>query len=206
MSQINFSILFWGAILCLFLISCGDGLETITTTTDIGYIEKYQRRKTDFAREGWTVITDPAGVLVEKAHYKHDTLDGLRILYYETGDTNIVETYLQGVFEGTYSLFYPNGQIKQQGQYVNNEMTGDWLQYYESGQLKEKVLFEHNAENGPFLEYHKNGKIATDGHYADGDNEEGELKIYNEEGILSKIMQCDHGRCTTTWALNPDKE
>ena len=203
---ITLVIFFLGAITFFLLPSCGDDLETITNTTDLGYTEKYQRRKTDFAREGWTEITAPDGILIEKAHYKHDTLDGLRILYYENGDTNIVETYRQGVFDGTYSLYYENGQIKQQGEYVNNEMTGDWLQYHENGQLKEKVQFEHNVENGPFVEYHKNGKIAAEGHYADGDNEEGILKIYNEQGILSKIMQCEHGRCTTTWSLDEEKE
>lgn len=186
--------------------ACSGDLETISTTTDLGYIEEYQRRKSDFAREGWTVITDPKGVLVEKAHYQHDTLNGLRILYYENGDTNIVETYRQGIFEGSYSIYFENGKIKQNGQYANNEMTGDWLLYYENGQLKEKVQFENNLENGLFVEYHENGQIAAEGHYADGDNEQGELKIYTEEGILSKIMQCDHGRCKTTWSLDLETE
>ncbi len=198
-------IVFLSAIIFFLLPSCSDDLETITNTTDLGYTEKYQRRKTDFAREGWTEITDSNGILVEKAQYKHDTLDGLRILYYENGDTNIVETYRKGIFDGTYSLYYKNGQIKQQGEYINNEMTGNWLQYHENGQLKEKVQFERNLENGPFVEYHENGKIAAEGHYADGDNEEGELKIYNKQGILSKIMQCEHGRCTTIWSLDEDE-
>lgn len=195
------------SLLLLFfsIWSCGSNLETISETTELGYTETYQRNKTNFAREGWAQTTDQNGLLMEKAHYLHDTLDGLRILFYENGDTNIIETYSGGEFEGSYQLFYEGGQVKQSGQYTANEMSGNWSQYYENGQVKEIVHFKHNQEDGPFIEYHSNGKISTEGHYADGDNEQGELKIYNEEGILSRIMECDRGRCTTTWSLENEQ-
>jgi len=191
------------AIFTMVLTSCSK-LESISETNELGYTETYLRDRTNFAREGWSEIVDQKGKLMEKAHYLHDTLDGIRILFYENGDTNIRETYHRGIFEGEYQLFYEGGQIKQAGQYVDNEMFGDWTQYYENGNIKEIVHFKHNQEDGPFKEYHPNGKIATEGHYADGDFEQGELKIYNEEGILSRIMQCNHGRCETTWSSEKD--
>lgn len=189
------------SILVLSLWSCENNLESVSVTNELGYTESFQRDKNNFAREGWSSTTDAKGLLMEKAHYLHDTLDGIRILFYENGDTNIIETYRKGLFEGPYKFYYEGGQLKQFGQYVNNEMAGDWLLYYENGQLKEKVRFMHNQEDGPFIEYHANGKIATEGQYADGDNEDGELKIYDEDGILSRIMQCDRGRCKTTWSV-----
>ena len=39
----------------------------------------------------------------------------------------------------------------------------------------------------------------AEGTYIDGDNEQGELKLYDEQGELEKIMQCERGICHTTW-------
>lgn len=191
----------------LFLLpACGSDIEEVTEQDEFGNTIRYERSKSDFAREGWAYTTSPDGILIEMAHYVSDTLDGQRILFTETGDTSIVENYQAGSFVGPYRLYHDNGELKQEGNYVDNKMTGIWKSYYENGQLREEVLFENNLENGPFIEYHPNGNLAAEGAYLDGDSEHGELKIYNEQGELIRTMDCDRGRCTTTWSAEENQQ
>ncbi len=181
------------------LLSCNraEKLEPVETKDEYGYTEKYYRRVSDYAKEGWYQKFDMENRKIEDAHYVHDTLDGLRILYYDDGDTMSVETYRKGAFEGPFRAYHENGQLKTAGIYENNAMAGQWHSYYENGRLRESVTFRDNAENGPFIEYHPNGKLKAEGAYLDGDNEHGELKVYDENGVLLRTMMCNRGACKT---------
>lgn len=174
-------------------------LQPVEITDSTGYVIKYTRRAFDYAREGEYTRSAPNGKLLEVAHYANDTLDGLRILFYETGDTQIVETYKNGNFEGVYKAFYPNGQLELLGQYAANAMDGEWKRYYDTGELMEVVTLRENMENGPFKEYYKNGNLKAEGNYKDGDNENGLLKLYDESGTLIRTMNCEMGVCRTIW-------
>ena len=174
-------------------------LESVENTDSYGFSEKYTRRKSNYAKEGTYLKMDKEGRIFEEALYHNDTLNGLRILYYETGDTQIVETYSNGLFEGDYRAFYENGQLELEGNYEYNEMTGEWKRYYDTGELMETVTFSENEENGPFYEYYQNGNLKAEGYYKNGDNEHGLLKKYNEEGKLIQTMNCENGICRTVW-------
>lgn len=145
------------------------------------------------------VERDSVGKIREAAVYLNDQLDGLRVLFFPSGDTLIVESYAQGNFQGPYRIYYPNGRLKMRGQYRDNKMEGIWAKYNEAGQLLEEVTFHDNLENGPFREYFPSGQLQVEGTYLDGDKEHGELTFYNESGELVKTMQCDRGLCRTVW-------
>ena len=187
------------ALAGLLLSGCKPKLEQVENIDSYGYTERYQRSKGDFAKEGLYQKFDEQGRLIEEAAYQNDTLHGLRVLYFEKGDTQIVETYRGGLFHGAYRSYYESGGLNLQGQYQGNEMTGDWQRYYENGQLMERVRFEDNAENGPFVEYYENGKLKAEGTYLNGDNEHGLLKLYDEQGQLKRKMNCTNGICRTIW-------
>ena len=188
----------WGLVVVLACFSCSN-LEKVKGTDEFGNIEEYHRDKETFAKEGWYFRTEPGGGLIEASHYENDTLHGQRILFYENGDTSIVEQYSKGRFDGPYRMYFENKQLQQSGQYVNNQMEGAWSTYYENGQLREKVHFVAGDENGAFIEYHESGTLKAQGSYKDGDYEHGELKLYDEDGELLRKMMCNIGRCTTTW-------
>lgn len=183
----------------LTLAACKSKLEQIEHVDSYGYTERYTRSKEDFAKQGVYQMYDKEGRLMEEANYENDTLNGLRILYYETGDTQSVEQHRMGIFDGPYRTYYETGQLQMTGRYEANEMQGEWLRYYPNGQLMERVSFRENLENGPFTEYHENGKIKAEGTYRDGDNEQGLLKLYNEQGEHIRSMNCEQGVCRTTW-------
>jgi len=79
-----------------------------------------------------------------------------------------------------------------------------WKRYYDSGELMEIVNFVENEENGPFVEYYKNGNKKATGNYLDGDNEHGELELFDEQGELIKKMNCNKGICRTSWTKEAD--
>ena len=74
-----------------------------------------------------------------------------------------------------------------------------WRKYNPTGQMIEEVTFADNLENGPFREWFDNGQLAAEGSYLDGDNEDGRLRVYNEDGSLNRVMDCDMGACTSLW-------
>ncbi len=141
-----------------------------------------------------------AGVLVEEAFYRSDTLEGQRVLFYDRGNKEIEETYLAGVHHGPFYTYYEDGAVKLAGQYKKGVMDSTWIKYYPSGQMMEKVEMAENNENGPFVEYYENGNLKAQGNYLDGDNEHGELLLYDENGELERKMECDKGICHTIWS------
>ncbi len=137
--------------------------------------------------------------VIEIAQYQNDTLHGIRSIFDPEGIKEIEENYILGIHQGSYLSYYANGQVKLEGEYRNGVMSGIWKKYYESGKLMETVSMSDNEENGPFTEFWENGNLKAEGSYLDGDNENGELKLYDEQGILEKTMQCERGICHTTW-------
>ena len=159
-----------------------------------------QRRITDGARQGSYQRVNPQGVIVEEAFFSNDTLHRQRVLYYPNGDTLTVEHYQNGSFEGPFRQYYENGTLQLQGQFAESKAAGEWRQYYDSGELMEIVTFQDNLENGPFVEYYRNGNLKAEGAYLNGDNEQGPLNLYDENGTLIRKMNCEEGICRTIWS------
>ena len=183
------------------LLSCKSAPQEKIVKNDSGLISgKYLIDEKSGLKEGRFVNYYDNGQKSEEGLYKKDKLDGKRIIYrYDDESVEIVENYSNEKLEGDYTFFYPSSKIKQFGQYKDNEMVGEWLLYYENGQIKEKVTMQNNQENGPFIEYYESGVLKAEGNYKNGDNEDGELKMYNKKGELVKIMDCVERRCKTRW-------
>jgi antitoxin component YwqK of YwqJK toxin-antitoxin module len=182
-----------------------NAVENVEKKDEDGNTLRYSQHKLDHSLEGKFEKIAANGKKMEEANYVGGKYNGNRILYYEVGDTQIVETYQLGSFEGRYKLFYPNGKLKMTGFYRNNSMNGLWYQYFETGELREEVTFKDNNENGSFKEFHKNGVVSVEGNYKNGDKEQGPLKLYNEAGELIKIMECNQGVCRTVWPSKKQK-
>ncbi|MBI1227678.1 MAG: hypothetical protein GC192_20760 [Bacteroidetes bacterium] len=190
----------FGSFAILFLAACSN-FDTVEKKDENGkLLEKYTINKKTKKKEGEYFAFYPNGQKLEESFYLNDSLNGERKLYHENGQLESITTHANGMFEGKYQKFDENGKLLNEGQYVNNEMSGVWKKWFDTGELAEEVTFVANLENGPFKEYFKNGKIKTEGIYVEGDNEQGELKIYDEEGELEKKMYCEFGICAETWS------
>ena len=198
-------IILTGYVLALLVASCQSKVEQVEAEDSYGYTEKYERKKADFAKHGLYEKFTADGKKLEEAHYTNDTLNGMRVLYYENGDTQVVETHRMGIFDGPFRAFYDSGELEIEGQYEANVMYGEWKRYYPNGQLMEVVTFAENAENGPFVEYYKNGNKKAEGTYRNGE-ENGLLKKFSLAGEHIRSMNCEDGICRTIWkADNADE-
>lgn len=186
--------------------ACSSKYELVEKHDDNGNLkESFKVDKETGFIEGVHYTYFPNGKIEQQSDYKNNTLNGKRILFYENGDTLIIESYVNAEYVGVYKSFYQGGVLESQGNYESGMMNGEWNFFYKNKQLKETVAFKGNEENGPFIEYHDNGNIKAKGTYKttekniDGNREHGPLEIYDKNGVLIKKMDCDLGICRTTW-------
>ncbi|MCB0532921.1 MAG: toxin-antitoxin system YwqK family antitoxin [Lewinellaceae bacterium] len=180
-------------------LGCQSDVETIEVRNEYGQLERFERRKKDFAKEGLYQRYHEDGYLLEEAHYANDSLQGERKFFFPNGKTERIEHHQHGVFHGKYQQFYETGQIQLEQEFKNGVLEGIGTAWYPNGQMKEKVTFSNNEENGAFEEWYENGKLKATGNYLDGDNEDGTLKLYDTLGQLERILECQRGACRTTW-------
>ncbi len=203
MRNTHFSFFTTLCLLVLFQSFCKENpVETVESRDAQGQLERYQRRKKDYAKEGLYQRFAPDGQLIEEAHYANDTLDGERKYFFPGGKVESIEHYRLGQYHGKYQKFYENDRLYIDQEFVDGAMQGLSLAYYPNGVLKEKVTIRDNDENGPFWEYWENGNIHFEGTYLptdEGSTEQGELKEYDEAGQLIRIADCNKGVCLTRW-------
>jgi len=140
--------------------------------------------------------------LAELSHYAHGLLEGSRTIYNASGNAEVVETYVHDTLHGPYTVYHDNGAASISGNYDHGVMRGLWKRYYPAGGVLEEVTYAENLENGPFREFYENGNLKARGHYLDGDFEHDSLFMYNEAGILERLMLCNRGICNTIWRLD----
>jgi len=175
----------WLFAISIGLTTCSSETKTVEVQNDAGIvIERYIQNIATTKKEGKSELFDDNGQLLETAFYKNGQLEGERILYHANGAIQAIEPYENGVFKGDFQAFYENKQLELTGKYENGMMNGEWKRYYDSGELMEIV---------------KNGKTKTTGTYLEGDNEHGELQLFDEHGELTKKMTCNKGTCRTSW-------
>lgn len=181
------------------MVSCGNQVETVEDRNeDQNMVEIYSVKKGSATKHGPYKRTDLSGELLETVHYENGKRQGEQRIY-ENGELYSVANFKDNQHHGPYQTFYKGGQINVEGEYVADVMSGKWKRYYTDGQIMEVVAFEDNEENGPFVEFYPNGNVKAEGAYRNGDNEHGELMLYDINGILIKKMMCEDGICRTTW-------
>ena len=189
------------------IVSCSPPEQWVREYDEEGrLVEEYTLDPRDSSIHGLFHRYYESGAKFETAEYAHGILHGQRTIFYKSGETEIIEHYNNGTFVGPFESFYSNGQLEIVGLYQDGVMTGIWKRYYNSGELMEEVAMAENNENGPFTEYYKNGNLKAQGSYKDGDNEHGSLKLYNEQGELTRKMECNLGVCHTIWKSENDEE
>lgn len=192
-------------ILLLIIAACGQ-VQTVRQYDEAKRLtETYLIDKKTKLKEGKYQSFDTLGNMVTEAIYHQDSLHGVRKVFFSDGTPQVIENYQHGLLHGKYTTFYENGDTSLTGAYIAGKMEGEWRGYYNNGQLKEIVQFEGSNENGPFVEYHANGQLKAKGNYLDGDQEDGLLELYDENGTLERKMQCDKGRCSTIWQLTVEE-
>jgi hypothetical protein len=135
---------------CLFFLpACQSDLETVENRDAHGRLERFQRRKKDFAKEGPYQRFHEKGYLIEEAHFVNDTLEGERKFFYPNGAVESIEHFSRGAYTGKYQKFYENGQMQLEQEYANGVLQGLSTAWYPNGVKKETVTLRENEGKRP---------------------------------------------------------
>ena len=179
--------------------------EIAETRDEQGRLERYERRKKDFAKEGLYQKFHANNAVAIEARYVNDTLHGERKFFYPNGAVESIENFVHGEFHGPYKHFYENGTLQLEQIFVKGALQGLSKTYYQNGSLADQVTLVNNEEDGPFVEFYENGIKKAEGFYTPGEDgplEQGELKEFNEAGELIRTANCKDGRCETIEKIN----
>jgi antitoxin component YwqK of YwqJK toxin-antitoxin module len=112
---------------------------------------------------------------------------------YNTKDTMLVASYLNGVEEGVQKKWYANQQIASLRNYHAGKKIGEHIGYWENGQPKFEFYFEDGEHHGVAKEWYQNGQYYRIFHYEHG-YEQGSQKMWWENGIIRANYVVKNGR------------
>jgi len=181
----------------LFIISCSNNqVEVLNEQGTI--IERFQILEDSTKHGSYEAYFDD-GKIKEKSSFDNGEYDGKRILYFKNGNIEIEEVYSNNTLDGPFKAYWDNGNINIEVDYKNGQMNGQLKRYYKTGSIQEEMVMKEGFEDGPFKEYFANGQVEWEGNYLKGDNEDGLLVQYDEDGSVLKKMNCVSGLCKTIW-------
>ena len=83
------------------------------------------------------------GCSKEKGNFKDGKRDGLRTIYWETGQLAYQGMYRRGKEEGVHERFYPNGQLERRGRYSIGSRHGRWDWFERDGRPLESRIYDY---------------------------------------------------------------
>lgn len=188
---------FFPLLVTLSMISCSENKVEVLNDEGV-VIERFEILE-DSTKHGSFEAFYENGAIQEKSEYSNGGLQGKRTIFYANGNVEVEEQYVDNVLEGIFKAYHENGELNIEVPYSNGQMNGKLKRYYDTGSLQEEMIMENGLENGPFKEYFANGKVEWEGSYLGGDNEDGPLVQYAEDGSVLKKMECSSGVCKTIW-------
>ncbi|WP_298778764.1 toxin-antitoxin system YwqK family antitoxin [uncultured Polaribacter sp.] len=111
--------------------------------------------------------------------------------YYDSGELNFVENYLNNKPYGEQTKYFKNGNISSRGEKRNGKNDGIWEYYYDNGNILCEREFKNGVDNGKYVQYFKNGKIHKIGTYKNF-KKVGTWKIYNEQSDLIETVKYEN--------------
>jgi uncharacterized protein len=133
-------------------------------------------------KEGIWKIYDSTGALKEISNYKHDTLNGLRITFYENGETYTNAHYKMGVFVDSFFLYFKNGQVQVESWFdPTGHEQGLYKIYYENGKLRQIGHDINNQYDDTIKTFYDNGQLMYLEYYKNG-KKEGVFTTFDEHG------------------------
>lgn len=137
-------------------------------------------------KEGTWKIYDSTDALEEISNYKHDTLNGLRISYYNNGEIYTKAHYKMGVFVDSFLLYFNNGQVEYESWFDSlGREQGLYKVYHKNGKLRSTGYEVNNQYNDTIKTFHDNGQLEFLEYYKNG-KKEGVFKMFDKQGILIK--------------------
>jgi antitoxin component YwqK of YwqJK toxin-antitoxin module len=175
------------AFTCFFVFSLITFANTAQTSEDsillIDYYSNGKRKLESY----YHVKTDAQGKMVYAA-------TGKQTKYYKTGIVEGVQYFKDGVPHGKCEAYTEAGVLHKVFYYTDGKLNGPYTFYYPDGQVERTGTFRNDVDYGPSKRYHANGKLYMEESYNEQGVQEGEVKIYDEQGILIKQEMMYNGK------------
>ena len=84
---------------------------------------------------------------------------GLWKTYFDSGELETEEYWVDGKVNGTSKTYYKNGNLKMVSNAKNDMIDGSMKAYFENGTLRATGAFKENKRVGMWIEYNQNGEI-----------------------------------------------
>ncbi len=188
------------------------GLEEVFF--DDGSIAEETNHKDGLRNGDWKQYYE-SGRLRLQGSFVRDELNGTIIYFYQNGSKEITGKFLDGLREGTWMYFNKDGSVRYQSVYRGGELVkerrenGTFVEYGPDNILLSSVTYKAGKREGVFQEYHDDAsfemepavdkitgdtymkqvkignELKREGVYKN-DLLHGEVKHYNEKGIITK--------------------
>ena len=129
---------------------------------------------------------------VNLAYYEGKLFSGVAYSYFENGEKQIKQGYLDGKKEGTWAIWYPGGGMQKEGFIKDGLSHGKYREWYENGNLRYEYEYDQNKKTGVWKGWYDDGTPYTIRHFTD-DQLHGSVLVYDSVGTLTKEMEYDQG-------------
>ena len=79
--------------------------------------------------------------------YKEGLLDGLIVVFYDSGQISISSHHRKGIEHGLYETYYKNGQLDIRKNYKDGIEVGPFERYHKNGQLSHKGNYQEDRKS-----------------------------------------------------------
>lgn len=134
----------------------------LSVCLSIGYAKPLKECKSERDRLNGCVeqryYDDDRRKLQVETPYKNGKINGVKKVYYESGQLSRETLFENGKTNGVVKSYYKSGQLEEEVTYENDKVNGVRKEYYESGKLKKEILYEYDRTITR-KEYDESGKL-----------------------------------------------
>lgn len=147
-------------------------------------------------RDGFLILRNNAGRLIDSMFYKNGLLEGRRYSYNATTYDHF--NYLNGVFDGEQKTFYTNNKLAHIFYYSNGKINGEAKWFNRKGSLSSLENYRDGKKDGEFMEWDDEGRLAKYSYFINDipvgvqfDFYEGKLRheVYFKDSLAYKEVQ-----------------
>lgn len=95
---------------------------------------------------------------------------------------------------GEWTFFYKGNVPRLKTTFINNKASGKYIKYHENGNVKEEGEYRMGRQIGTKKDYHVNGEIKRVQSYNSVGKPHGEVKEYNDQGVVVMEATIDNGK------------
>jgi TonB family protein len=139
----------------------------------VGKFQDSKQKKIDFnvtdgKLDGLRKVWYSSGQLKHQVSYKDGKLDGLRIDWYPDGQLQYEINFKNGKRDGFYKGWYPDGQIQTERNHKDGKLDGLRKEWYSSGQLKHQVSYKDGKLDGLRIDWYPDGQLQYEINFKNG--------------------------------------